>query len=164
MKRKTAVLVVLGLVIISAGTIFVLQRDDGHNKSVDNTPSQMIGDDGDDNDRQVPEEKTGAPVAAGKYVDYSPTVIAETPGTKVLFFHAPWCPQCRALEKSIEEGQIPENTTIIKVDYDTNQRLRQEYGVTIQTTLVRVDDQAKLVKKYVAYDDPSLETLIRNLL
>lgn len=75
------------------------------------------------------------------------------------FFHAPWCPQCRALEASIEATAIPAMVTIIKVDYDTNQSLRQQYGVTLQTTLVRVDDQGKLIKKLVAYDEPNFSSI-----
>lgn len=107
---------------------------------------------------------TGATTATGKYVDYSEDIISSTAGTKVLFFHAPWCPQCRELEASIKKGPIPENVTIIKVDYDTSQALRQKYGVTTQTTLVRVDDSGNIVKKYVAYSDPSLDALIQNAL
>ncbi len=99
----------------------------------------------------------------GAYVDYSSSIIAETDGTKILFFHAPWCQQCRALESSIKSNEIPIGVTIIKVDYDTNQALRQKYGVTIQTTLVKVDDEGNLVKKYVAYDQPNLESLKNNL-
>jgi len=104
------------------------------------------------------------PTEEGSYVDYSSTVIAGTEGTKILFFHAPWCPQCRALESSIESGEIPGGVTIIKVDYDNNQTLRQKYGVTIQTTLVRIDDNGNLVEKYVAYDEPTLNSVKSNLL
>jgi len=101
---------------------------------------------------------------AGRYVDYSESIIANTTGRKILFFHAPWCPQCRQLEKSITTGVIPENTTIIKVDYDSMQSLRQKYGVTLQTTLVLVDDAGQLVKKFNAYDDPSLNRVVQELL
>ena len=101
---------------------------------------------------------------AGKFVDYSEDIIANTTGTKILFFHAPWCPQCKALEASIKAGKIPDGVTIIKVDYDSSQKLKQKYGVTVQTTLVRVDDAGNLIKKYVAYSTPSLEALIKNVL
>lgn len=107
---------------------------------------------------------TASPTQAGSYVDYTANSIAATRGTKILFFHAPWCPQCRALEASIKADTIPANTTIMKVDYDTNQALRKTYGVTLQTTLVRVDDAGVLVKKFVAYDEPSLAAVIENLL
>jgi len=59
---------------------------------------------------------------------------------------------------------VPDGVTIFKTDYDSNQALRQKYGVTIQTTLVKIDDDGKLVKKYVAYDEPTLESLTKNLL
>lgn len=102
--------------------------------------------------------------AKGNYTNYTAAKVNETQGTKILFFHASWCPQCRALDKSITEGQIPAGVTIFKVDYDTNQVLRQQYGVTIQTTLVKIDDNGKLVAKYVAYEHPTLQALIDNLL
>jgi thiol-disulfide isomerase/thioredoxin len=102
--------------------------------------------------------------AAGSYVDYAPTTIANTSGTKILFFHASWCPQCRQLEADIKQRGVPAGVTIIKVDYDRHQELRQQYGVTLQATLVRVDDDGQLVKKFVAYDDPSLAAVKQMLL
>lgn len=116
---------------------------------------------------EEPEAETPAPVdpqTAGAYVDYSEELVASTSGTKVLFFHAAWCPQCRQLESEIKAGSLPEGTTIFKVDYDTSQALRQKYGVTLQTTLVKIDDQGNLVEKYVAYDDPTLTALKQNIL
>lgn len=113
-----------------------------------------------------PNAQADQPSAAesGSYVDYRPGIIEATKGTKILFFHAPWCPQCRKLEQSIKAGTVPSGVTIIKVDYDSNQTLRQKYGVTIQTTLVRVADGGALVKRYVAYDTPSLAAVTVNLL
>lgn len=106
-----------------------------------------------------------AVLSPGKYVEYSESKLTDASlGTKILFFHAPWCPQCRELEASIEAGEIPSGVTIIKVDYDSNQSLRSRYGVTIQTSLVKIDDSGNLVKKYVAYDEPSLQSLKENLL
>lgn len=102
--------------------------------------------------------------ASSQYIDYSDGVIAATPGQKILFFHAPWCPQCRALEADIKKGPIPAGVTIIKTDYDSMQSLRQKYGVTLQTTLVKVDDSGNLIKKYVAYDEPTLQNLVNNVL
>lgn len=101
---------------------------------------------------------------AGTYIDYTPDVIGATSGTKLLFFHAPWCPQCRELEADIKAKTIPAGVTIIKVDYDSNQALRQKYGVTLQTTVVRVDDSGNILEKFVAYDDPSLDAVVKQLL
>lgn len=98
--------------------------------------------------------------APGAYVDYRQGIIEETPGTKVLFFHAPWCPQCRAVEESILSGTIPDGMTIIKVDYDTETGLRQQYGVTLQTTVVYVDDAGERLSSEVLYSDTTLDALI----
>lgn len=111
-----------------------------------------------------PEAPGPAAASAGSYVDYREGIIAETEGTKILFFHAPWCPQCRQLEASIKSDGVPAGVTIIKVDYDSMTGLRQKYGVAIQTTLVKVDDAGNLIEKFVAYDDPSVASVQRELL
>ncbi len=100
----------------------------------------------------------------GVYVAYTAEAIAAAKDTKILFFYAPWCPQCRALDASIKAASLPDGLTIFKVDYDSNQTLRQKYGVTLQTTLVKIDDDGGKIKSYVAYDEPSYATLARELL
>lgn len=59
----------------------------------------------------------------GVYTEYQEGLVASTDGVKVLFFHAPWCPQCRMIEADIESDGVPDGVTILKVDYDTNQAL-----------------------------------------
>ncbi len=100
----------------------------------------------------------------GQYVDFSPELVASTPGDKLLFFHAPWCSQCVALEEDIEAAGVPDGVTIFKVDYDSNQDLRQKYGVTIQTTMVKVDDNGEMIDSYVAFEDPTLDNVSAALL
>lgn len=109
-------------------------------------------------------DTTESSEAKGTYVIYKNDTIASTKGTKVLFFHAPWCPQCRALHEDIKNSAIPNGVTIVKVDYDSHQDLREKYGVTLQTTFVLVDDDGDLVKKYVAYNEPTFDSVKRNLL
>lgn len=91
----------------------------------------------------------------GEYLAYDESTLANTSGTRILFFHAPWCPQCRALDADIEKAQLPDGVTIFKTDYDSNQELRQKYGVTLQTTLIKLDASGNLAEKYVAYNEPN---------
>ncbi len=81
-----------------------------------------------------------------KYVTYSPELIAQysAQGKKViLFFHAGWCPTCRAAEKDItaRATEIPADIVILKVDYDTYGDLKKKYNVTYQHTFVQVDGE-----------------------
>lgn len=96
----------------------------------------------------------------GEYLDYYDGAIAETPGLKVLFFHASWCPKCRALDEDIEANAIPAGMTIFKVDFDTATDLKQKYAVTLQTTIVYVDDDGDVLAKGVLYNDTTLRALI----
>ena len=96
----------------------------------------------------------------GAYVDYADGAIEATPGSKVLFFHASWCPQCRKLDEDLRTAGAPDGLTVMKVDYDSRTDLRQKYGVTLQTTVVFVDDQGELISSAVLYDDPSVASLV----
>lgn len=74
-------------------------------------------------------------------------------GAKIVhFFHADWCSVCVGLDAELKAGvaQLPENTIVIKTDYDTQSRLKQRYGVTTQTTFVQIDDNRDAVKKWTA--------------
>ncbi len=114
----------------------------------------------------IPEGAQSSPSgpSEGRYTNYSEPAIDSTSGRKVLFFHAPWCPQCRMIENDIEKSAIPSGVTIFKVDYDSNQSLRQEYGVTLQTTFVEIGNDRKLINKYVAYNEPTFDSVKTNLL
>lgn len=106
-----------------------------------------------------PTAEDDAPIA-GVYVDYEDGAIEATPGTKVLFFHATWCPQCRALDEQLRNEGAPDGMTVFKVDYDDRVDLRQQYGVTLQTTVVYVDDDGEKLSSAVLYDAPSIESLL----
>ena len=109
--------------------------------------------------------KTSAAVeGGGTYLDYNEAKLAQTDGEKYLFFHAPWCPQCRSIEADIQSGSIPKGVNLLKVDYDSNQVLRRKYGVTLQTTFVKLDKNNQQVGKYVAYDEPTFDSVLENFI
>jgi thiol-disulfide isomerase/thioredoxin len=158
MDRKV-VLVVIGIIVLIGGamTYVLLSQRQG------STADKVIP--------VVPAPTTPksppAPQAQnqpGAFVDYSEAAVASTMGTKLLFFHAPWCPQCRELEASIKNDGIPSGVTIFKVDYDSHQTLRQKYGVTIQTTFVKIDADGTKLASYVAYEEPQFSSVRRELL
>jgi thiol-disulfide isomerase/thioredoxin len=98
--------------------------------------------------------------AEGAYLDYEDGAIEATAGQKALFFHASWCPKCRALDEDLKAQGAPDGLTVFKVDYDSRTDLRQQYGVTLQTTIVFVDDAGEKISSVVLYDDPSVESLV----
>lgn len=96
-------------------------------------------------------ETGDAMMRKGTYETYAPEKLAlATKGNVLLFFHADWCPVCRALEAEILAGaMIPEGVHILKVDYDTATSLRQKYGVTVQHTFVQVDANGTAEQKFM---------------
>jgi thiol-disulfide isomerase/thioredoxin len=157
--KKIALFSTAFLLLVGAGLLVVIKNDK------DTPAEQSVAQTNESATSQETTDSVNKPVAApGTYVTYSEDALTNAQGTRLLFFYAPWCPQCRALEADIQSQALPENTTILKVDYDSNQALRRKYGVTIQTTIVRVDENGSLVKKYVAYDEPTLASVIKNVL
>lgn len=157
MNKKVLVIILAIILVIGGGVAYLLTSDSQQAEMQDMRAEKTVS--GEVVDLPADASAAQSAQAPGAYVDYNATVIANTSGTKVLFFHAPWCPQCRALEADVKKQGVPSGVTVIKVDYDTSQALRQKYGVTLQTTLVRIDDQGNSVKKLVAYDNPSLESV-----
>lgn len=122
-------------------------------------PNQLTNSQQDTNDQ----ESTVGQAGQGAYIAYSEAGLSEAKGTRILFFHASWCPQCRALDADIKKQGVPAGTTILKVDYDKAQDLRKKYGVTLQTTVVKVDEKGNLISKFTPYEKPTLDNALSNL-
>lgn len=86
---------------------------------------------------------------SGEYTGYSQTNL--TDGTNVIFFAASWCPTCNALDDDISENlsDIPGGVTILKADFDKETSLKADYEVRTQHTLVQVDQDGNMIKKWV---------------
>jgi thiol-disulfide isomerase/thioredoxin len=110
-------------------------------------------------------EKEGAMMMkGGQYVAYDASKLAfAKEGKVVLFFNASWCPSCKAIDADIKASlkDIPADTLILSVDYDTNKDLKTKYGVTTQHTFVQVDADGKSLGKWIGGD--TLEYLLSNV-
>lgn len=69
---------------------------------------------------------------------------------RVLFFHAAWCPTCKAADAKFLSGtgRLPSDAVIFKVNYDTEMELKKKYGITYQHTYVYVDAQGNEIAKW----------------
>ena len=104
-----------------------------------------------------------APVP-GSYETYSASALAASDAdTKVLFFHASWCPSCRALESNIiaNQADIPEGVAIFKANYDTETQLKRDFGVVRQHSIVVLNSNG--VQQGGVTHPATLSQLIANL-
>lgn len=110
----------------------------------------------------VTETTTETQTETPEYSAYSQEKYDELLGKKpfALFFHAPWCPTCRGMEKAITEEltTFPKGTKILKADFDTEKALKEKYGITVQSTVVIIDAEGKAVKTLAAPDNEELIT------
>jgi thiol-disulfide isomerase/thioredoxin len=99
---------------------------------------------------------------SGAYVQFDEVRFREAADKKrVYFFHAGWCPTCRAANKTFEDNldRIPSDVVLFKTDYDTSRELKQRYAVTYQHTFVLVDQDGNQVRKWSGGD---IDELIEN--
>ncbi|HLP43976.1 MAG TPA: thioredoxin family protein [Candidatus Nanoarchaeia archaeon] len=115
--------------------------------------------------KQQEQAATSTPVSTkGSYETYSSEKITRAENGKVvLFFFAAWCPTCRQLDANISSSlsTIPDGTTILKTDYDSETALKKKYGVTYQHTLVQVDADGNMIAKWAG--SPTLASLLQNI-
>ena len=100
----------------------------------------------------------------GRYAAYDESLVAAAGYDEtILFFHASWCPECRAFEQAIESSMIPDGVQILKVNYDTASELKQQHAVTLQSTFVKVTSSGEQISKWVGYGkDKSVDAIREN--
>jgi thiol-disulfide isomerase/thioredoxin len=163
MNKK--ILVIIGVALIAVAIVYLLVSNGEENtQDTQQTTTPFAQAESMPEPTTTPETPAPSATSPGSYIDYSEDALSTTSGTRLLFFHAPWCPQCRDLEASIQAGTIPSGVTIMKIDYDSNQALRQKYGVKLQTTIVELDANGNKADLFVAYDEPTLDAVVDRLL
>ena len=167
-KSLKIVLPIAAIVLVGAGAHAVLGEDDSTNNNTE-TSSQVASKE--ESSKAAETKKLAASSnsesknASGRYAAYSESALsAEGYDTNVVFFFAPWCPECRAFKEAINSGNIPEGVQILEADFDSSTELKSKYGVTLQSTFVKVDDNGNQQAKYVGYGkDKSLDSVLSNL-
>jgi thiol-disulfide isomerase/thioredoxin len=89
--------------------------------------------------------------AGNSYRDYSKSDFEKSSEAyRVLFFHASWCGFCKEADRKLsqDEDRIPDNVVVFKTDYDSEKKLKKEYGVYNRHTFVLVDRSGKEVTKW----------------
>lgn len=89
--------------------------------------------------------------AKGQIIDYK-TYSADkakfADSKVVLFFTAPWCPSCQETNKNLDADGAPDGLTVVRVDYDSETDLKQQYGITVQHSFVQVDKAGEKQKAW----------------
>ncbi len=93
---------------------------------------------------------------SASYTDYDANL--GTNGKHVLFFHADWCGTCVKWDGKVKGSleDLNDNTVIYKVDFDNNQDLAAQYGVTKQSSAVFINADGSVAK---TEGDPSLDSI-----
>lgn len=103
-------------------------------------------------------------VVDGRFVEYQQALVDDEGYSEtILFFYASWCPECRAFEQAIHSEDIPAGIQILRVNYDTEDDLKSQHQVTLQSTFVRVTANGQQISKWVGYGkDKSLDAIRDN--
>ena len=142
-KKLIFVLFIFSIFLVSCGKTEVTQVPNPDQLNSPEIQEEIVA--------EIPvvlDTETVEPISA-VYAEYTAETLAGATDDIVLFFNAAWCPSCNALDAVLESEDIPENLTVLSVDYDSNFELRKKYGVVAQHTFVQVDNQGNLIKKWI---------------
>ncbi len=151
MNKNTGIIIGVIALVVIVGGVYASMNEKDDSMMEDTKIMEKGNDDMMKKDDTSMMDKTDTMMKAGSYEAYSANKIARAEtGDVVLFFHASWCPSCRGLNASIESNlkSIPLGVTILKTDYDKETELKKKYGVTYQHTLVQVDKDGNMIKKW----------------
>ena len=98
---------------------------------------------------KIQEENKSINMSNSNYKEYSKDAVMSSQWDILLFFHASWCPKCAKLDSMLISSDIPDNLTILKVDYDNSQDLKEMYEVQMHSTIVQIDNEWNMIKKWI---------------
>ncbi len=165
---KPALYAFAAILLIGGGVVALQSSDSSPEGGSDTVASQPLGreksedtdlindttttdlDEQDPAQSEAPDSSPAATQNTGTYVDYEGVqTIADAADTKrVLFFHASWCPTCNAFEDDILDQGVPAGVTMIQANFDDDTELKQQYGVTVQSTFVLLDESGNAVETW----------------
>jgi thioredoxin 1 len=105
----------------------------------------------------------GSSANPGEYTDYTSSAFQAASGKqRVLFFYAAWCPTCRPADANITANvdQLPDDVVVFRTNYDTEDALKAQYGITYQHTFVLVDENGNVIQKWNGGD---IDKIIENV-
>ena len=81
----------------------------------------------------------------------------------VLFYNAYWCSTCKAARDGFEAGlsEMPEDLTIVLVDFDENTEMRKKHDVIVQHTFVQIDSAGNELQRW--YGSTSVAELVEKI-
>ncbi|MDP7477347.1 MAG: thioredoxin family protein [Candidatus Peribacteraceae bacterium] len=97
--------------------------------------------------REVAKQPTQV-ASESSYTQYKDGVIGNGEES-VLFFHATWCPACKANNEKLNAwyGSDSFGRSVYKIDFDTATDLRSQFGVTGQDTFILIDGNGNEVDR-----------------
>lgn len=161
-KRVVTSITVSIVILVAGGVVAWVAATYGYRDAT--SASSSVAPDVVSEQSQASQALEAKKLASGRYEVYSEASRQDNNyDTTILFFHAPWCPECRAFDEEIKKSGVPDGVQILKVDYDTNQDLRKHYGVTVQTSFVRVNNDGEKQAAWVGYGKTkSVDVIIEN--
>jgi thiol-disulfide isomerase/thioredoxin len=84
------------------------------------------------------------------YETYAAALEKYSASNVVLFYNAYWCSTCKAARDGFESGidAMPEDLTIVLVDFDENTEMRKKHDVIVQHTFVQIDSTGKELQRW----------------
>lgn len=163
--NKFVLIFIVTLSIIGIGAFLVFQSNKQDSSSItgSNTTGEVT------QPQNVQDNPTSLQAEQSRYVLFNSEVLESIKSPKrVLYFYANWCPTCKPVDEELSASisKIPEDLTIIRVNYNDTEtdneekELARKYNITYQHTFVQIDETGSEIAKW---NGGGLDTILSRL-
>lgn len=152
-QKNSTIKIIIAIVLIAVmvAIIYYLRPKSSSNEESSPTNENFNQTEGGQDQDVETEKDLDTPFSESvRYKNYSPDRLAEAEGDIILFFYATWCPTCNYADSQIRGNieEIPDDVTILLVNFDTESALKNKHNVIYQHTFVQVDNNGNQIKKW----------------
>src|SRR3989344_3575608 len=150
--RNKILILVIALVMTGGYAVYAGKQKQTKPEVIMETDDSMMKD-----EKMMDKDESSRMMKKGEYQAYSAETVSTAQAANqkvVLFFYAPWCPECRAADAVFKSqaDKIPAGVSLLKTDYDHETELKEKYRVNYQHTFVQIDASGNAVTKWVSGD------------
>ncbi len=144
--KSTSIIIALVVIFVAIGILVYFNNNFVQKTNTQNPDQKKVSAKSD----SITKDST-IDTSSSRYFDFSKTTFDKVSDKKrIYFFHAKWCPTCKAANEEFMQNndKIPTDVVLFKTDYDTEKELKAKYGITYQHTFVYVDSSGSEIKKW----------------
>lgn len=172
MNNKSLIIAgIVGVVVMIGVGALIFARNDSDSQVAGTTNTNQMAGNSHSNSigsNETASNSVNSEALNARYIDYSDEKLAiatSEDGRAVLFFAAlDWCVSCQAADRDFKANfdEIPDDVSILKIDYDNDNVMKRKYNIVGQDTFIQVKGDGTEITRWSS-GGRGVDTLLVNV-